>query len=248
MIPKKIFYVWFGDHDVSTDIKNRIMKWHSMNPDYEIIQINENNFDINSYNFTKKAYEEKNWAFVSDVARLWAIYNFGGFYFDTDVEIIKPLDNLRVNKSVFALENSDAINSGLIVAAEPQNDNLKKILSLYSHLSYDRKNLYDLTTVVIITNYFKKLGFRVKNKKQIVNGVTILPTEYFSPYHYWGSGRVTKRTIGIHHYDGSWVGKDIKMQDWHLFSYFGITKELILRTPKLFLFLQKLKHKLLGKK
>ena len=85
MIPKVIYYCWFGHNQKSKEIEMCMESWRKVCPEREwrIVEINETNFDINFCNFTREAYAQKKWAFVSDVARLWAIYTYGGYYFDT---------------------------------------------------------------------------------------------------------------------------------------------------------------------
>ena len=73
--------------------------WKRYCPDYENIEWNEENFDVSIIPYVKEAYEAKKWAFVTDYARLWIIYHYGGIYLDTDVEIIKPLDCLLENEA-----------------------------------------------------------------------------------------------------------------------------------------------------
>ena len=92
MIPKKIHYIWFGKGEKNERVQKCLESWHKYLPDYEIIEWNEDNFDINFNDFTKQAYDNKKWAYVSDVARFWILYNEGGIYMDTDVEVYKPLD------------------------------------------------------------------------------------------------------------------------------------------------------------
>ena len=224
MIPKRIFYAWFGGKTIPNKSKLYIKNWQKLNPDFEIIQIDESNFDVNSYDFTKEAYRNQSWAFVSDVARLQAIYKYGGFYFDTDVELIKGIINLTNYKSVWALEQSNAINSGLIIGAQKNDSNLRNLLSIYRNKDYIDGS-FDNITIGIISNYFENKGFKRKNKFQLLDdGTVILPVEYFAPIHYWGGGRITKKTIGIHHYDASWThtveyGKKFKIGQYLLLHF-----------------------------
>lgn len=205
MIPKRIYYIWFGRQSLPEKVKNNIKSWKKFNPDFEIIQINEDNFNLSKYNFANEAYSANNWAFASDLARLDVIYNYGGFYFDTDVKLIKSLEKLRYLNSVWALENSNAINSGLIIGAHKNDSNIRSLLDIYSQIEYSSENLRDIITVPIITKYFQQKGLKFKNKYQrLKDNTVILPTEYFAPFHWWGGGRITDKTIGIHQYDSSW--------------------------------------------
>ena len=113
MIPKKIHYFWFGGNEKPKSVKKCIDSWKKYCPDYEVIEWNESNFDIRCMPFVEQAYEAKKYAFVSDVARLMMIYEYGGIYMDTDVEVIKPLDNLLENKAYMGFENDENVASGL---------------------------------------------------------------------------------------------------------------------------------------
>ena len=104
-IPKVIHYFWFGNNPKPKIVKKCIASWKKVCPDYEIKEWNESNFDVNICDYTREAYEAKMWGFVSDYARLWVIYRYGGFYLDTDVELIRSLDTLRQNKTFFASDS-----------------------------------------------------------------------------------------------------------------------------------------------
>ncbi len=99
MIPKKIHYCWFGGKEKPEDVKRYIASWKKYCPDYEIKEWNESNFDIHENDYCREAYEAKKWAFLTDYVRLKALYEEGGFYMDTDVEVVKSLDPLRVYDS-----------------------------------------------------------------------------------------------------------------------------------------------------
>lgn len=242
MIPKVIYYAWFGKKELPSKVKENIATWKKSNPTYRIKRIDETNFDINLFSFTKKAYEMGKWAFVSDVARLYVIFNNGGFYFDTDVQLRKSLDGLRNYKSIWGMENSNAINSGLIIGAEKGDKNIDNILSIYKKREFNNNNS-DIT-VSIITNYFIKKGFRFKNKVQeLDDGTVIFPTEYFAPLHWWGGGRITDKTIAIHNYSATWIKKDRRGFMTKIRGY--IDMELLLIAPSLYFKLQRIKHKYL---
>ncbi len=237
MIPKRIFYIWFGEKKLPQDVLNNIKGWKKLNPDFEVIRIDERNFEINKYNYIKEAYKSGNWAFASDMARLIIIYTYGGFYLDTDVTLIKPLAPLAKFKSVWGLENSNAINSGLILGANCCDNDLENLINIYNKLDFDPNNKFKFVTVKIITNYFIKKGFVTKNRVQSLgDGTVIFSTKYFAPFHWWGGGKISNETIAIQNYSSSWVkrGKEPILQKIILNSIFYLPKYslLVLRVLK----------------
>lgn len=111
MIPKIVHYIWFGGNSYSEKIQHCIDSWHKYLPDYEFMLWNEETFDVNSVRFTKEAYENKKWAFVSDYVRVYALYNYGGFYLDTDVEVLKPLTDFTGNKLLLGTDEDGALTA-----------------------------------------------------------------------------------------------------------------------------------------
>lgn len=231
MINKIIFYCWFGRQEKSSQIIENLKSWKCFNPDYQIIEINENNFDYNKYSYTKCAYEQKMWAFVSDMARMEILNNSGGFCLDTDVKLISSLDTLRDYKGVWGLETSGLIAPGLVIGAEKGNEDIQNLCRIYENLTFD-SNLAEkkLKSPDIVTKYFLQKGLSYNNKLQCIGDKQlILPSIYFAPYHWWGGGKVAKKTIGIHQYANSW-GANLKvtnrqkiMRNWRCYfpkSYF----------------------------
>lgn len=242
MIPKTIFYVWFGEKKIPEKYVKYIDEWRKLNPDFQIIQINEKNFDIKKYKFIDTAIKNKKWAFASDMARLITIYDNGGFYLDTDVRLLKHIPSFKGIKSVWALENSDAINTGSFFGAEKGNQDLGNIIDIYKKMVYEPGNDNKYITVHIISNYFHKKGFKFKNRKQILNSkALVLPVEYFSPLHWWGGGKVSRKTIGVHMYGASWQ-PSLKVTTKE-----RVKLNLILKVPFITLGLIKLKQTLFDK-
>lgn len=242
MIPKRIFYAWFGNDVLPIKVKDRVQQWKNMLPDYEFVEINETNFDVKRYAFAQQAYEAGEWAFVSDVARLDFVYRFGGVYLDVDVEILKPLDDLLTATSFWGLENSDAINSGLIFGGHEGNRDIFNLLNLYQDLQFNPNEIFSSITVGIITRYFLQHGFKYKNKRQVVgvDSAVIYPTSYFAPIHYWGGGRANSRSVTIHHYSGTWI----ENQNWKKYNKFWASKEAILHFPQVYYLLKNVKRQL----
>lgn len=209
MIPKKIYYAWFGKNELPKNIKENIATWKKMNPEYEIIEINETRkdlFDYEDYQFAIDAYQAEKWAFVSDIARLSAIYKQGGIYLDTDVTALKSFDDMLDNDEIWAKENSYTINTGLFFAAKKHSLNIGNILKLYKSLKFDLTNLTEISTVMIVSQYFWNKGLSTNNTNiQHIGNSLIYPTYFFAPLHYWGGGKIIKDSYTVHKYAASWL-------------------------------------------
>lgn len=206
-IPKKIHYCWFGRGKMPEESKKYIESWKKYCPDYEIKEWNEDNFDINSNKYVKEAYESGKFAFVTDYVRLFALYNEGGIYMDTDVEVIKPLDKFLKHHAFSSFENNDFIPTGLM-ASEKGGEWVKNLLDEYTDLSFIKEDgTMDLTTNVIrITNLTERVyGLKRKSSYQDLGAVTMYPYDYFCPKD-WRSGNIylTNNSCAIHHFNGSW--------------------------------------------
>lgn len=185
MIPKKIHYIWFGKGEKNERVKHCIESWKKYLPDYEIIEWNEDNFDINYNDFTKSAYENKKWAFVSDVARLWVLYNEGGIYMDTDVEVYKPLDEFLNNEGFTGFEDVHYPVTATLGAVKG-NPVIKMMLDYYNCIDFklydDWRDYikYQETNTCIMSNIFSLLGIdRDRNETQKIKHFTIYPQSYF---------------------------------------------------------------------
>lgn len=212
MIPKKIHYCWFGGKDLPPLAKKCIASWKKYCPDYEIIEWNEKNFDININKYTKEAYENKKYAFVSDVARLYALYNYGGVYMDTDVELVKNIDIFLSNEAFSGFEAYDRVPTG-IMAAEKHNKLFKKFLDYYNDKSFiNDDGSYNMTTnVTIITNELENYGLKKNNTLQSPGGFTLYPVDYFCPFNFEKRKlEKTNNTYAIHWFNGSWVPRKEK--------------------------------------
>jgi mannosyltransferase OCH1-like enzyme len=208
MIPKKIHYCWFGRNPLSELTLRCIQSWKKFLPDYEIIEWNEDNFDVNLIMFTKEAYENKKFAFVSDVCRLFVLNQFGGIYLDTDMEIIKELDIID-NNMILGFEDMKYVNCGIIIA--PINHVfINKLYKSYEKLSFST-HLNDLKAITIpniISRELSDQGIVLNNKFQIINNIKIYPSDYFYPFNYFtGKTQKTNNTLTIHHYASSWLPK-----------------------------------------
>ena len=212
MIPKVIHYCWFGRNKKTELVEKCIASWKKYCPDYEIKEWNESNYTLN-HPYVKEAYKMKKWSFVSDYARLDIIYNYGGVYLDTDVELIKSLDDLREASCYIGRETGGEIASGLGFGAERGSDAVKMMINEYNGIHFLKKNgSLDMTPCPIRnTKAFEKLGYnKERNEDSIIylNNVVIYTKEYFAPQNYLTREiNITPNTYSIHHYDGAWMGK-----------------------------------------
>lgn len=212
-IPKIIHYCWFGGNSLPELAKKCIASWKKFLPDYEIKEWNEQNYNVRKILYTAQAYDAKKYAFVSDYARFDILYQYGGIYFDTDVEVIKPLDEILKRGAFAGVECAGGLAAGLGIASPAASPIYKEIIDSYNESVFIKSDgSQDLTTVVTrVSDIFKKHGFTDKNEIQEVAGVTIYPAEYFCPKSLeTGTITITKNTRTIHHYDASWVPESMK--------------------------------------
>ena len=212
-IPKVIHYCWFGKGKMPPLAEKCIKSWKKYCPDYEIICWNEDNFDVTQNRYMREAYEAKKWAFVSDFARLKVIYDQGGIYLDTDVELLKPIDKLLENSGFMGFDEKGIIATGLGFGAEAGNEIVGAFLKDYDDISFILPDgSFDLTPCPDRnTAALKRLGMDTAPKDQIFMGVRFIPDEYLCPMDYYtGKKTITKNTYSIHHYSASWTSKVTK--------------------------------------
>lgn len=222
MIPKKIHYCWFGGNPLPEDAQKCIASWKKYCPDYVIKEWNESNFDISCIPFVAQAYEAGKYAFVSDVARLMIVYNEGGLYFDTDVEIVKSFDSLLSNTAFMGFETDEYVASGLGFGAEKGVQIIKENIDAYRDKSFfnDDGSPNIIKCTVVTTDTLLAKGLQTNGKKQTVEDMVIYPAEFFNPYDD-ATGRLnkTENTYSIHWYAKTWMsrgkGKDKVMQLLH---------------------------------
>lgn len=214
MIPKIIHYCWFGGNPLPELAIKCIESWKRYCPDYEIIEWNESNFDINCCDYVREAYEAKKWAFVSDYVRYKILYEYGGVYLDTDVELLKPLDELLKRGNYMGCENHIPspmlVNPGLGCAVSPKQKFYAEIIEDYerSHFINSDGSLNQYTVVQRTTELLKKYGLKDTIKQQCVCNIVIYPAEFFCPRDMRnGVLKITSNTISIHHFMASWAKK-----------------------------------------
>lgn len=243
MIPKIIHYCWFGGNPMPDDVKKYIASWRKYCPDYEIKEWNESNFNLNENDYCREAYEAKKWAFVTDYVRLKALYEYGGIYMDTDVEVIKPLDPLCTYDAVSGYESNSYIPTGTMASC-PKNEWIGMLLQDYDNRHFIKSDgNFDFTTnVVTITNLtIKKYGLVLNGQKQIFGeNMILLPFEYLCAKDVsTGELMITKNTYTIHHFAGSWVPNDQKnfsqllIQYYQQYKKYPIPKSLVLIISKI---------------
>lgn len=229
MIPKTIHYCWFGCGEKPNLVKKCIESWRKYCPDYKIIEWNEDNFDVNCCLYVRQAYEAKKYAFVSDYVRLSALYNFGGIYMDTDVEVLKSFDTLLNHRCIFGFEEKEYVATSFM-ACEVKNIIINEYLNMYNNEIFKKQDgsLNTYTNVNRLTYLLEHKGLKRNNEKQKFDEIVVYPKEYFSPYDYINCiDERTENSYCIHWFYVSWMSKreQIKKIIKRLFvKYFGKQK------------------------
>lgn len=218
MIPKKIHYCWFGRGEMPKLAKKCIKSWKKYLPEYQIKEWNEDNFNLDMYPYVREAYDHRKFAFVTDVVRLYALYNEGGIYMDTDVEVLKPLDAFLHHCAFSGFEDEEYVPTG-IMASEKGGLWVKENLDYYNGRHFVKEDgcLDTTTNVTTITNYMIAHGLRQNNTLQDFPGlITLYPKDYFCPLSWKGREmQMTENTVTIHHFSGSWLPLDIQLKQRH---------------------------------
>lgn len=217
-VPKIIHYCWFGKKEKPEIVKRCIKSWERVLSEYEIVEWNEDNFDINSNKFARQAYDGGKFAFVSDYVRVYALYNYGGIYLDTDVEVCKKFtDDILNNSSFWGFEEKNFIATSTIGASKG-NALIKQFLDSYNDKQFFKEDgrIDTLTNVAIVSDIVKQLGIKLDGSYQEVKGLaTIYPQEYFSPYDYINCySKKTENTYTIHHYYKSWLPMSVRFKTY----------------------------------
>lgn len=214
-IPKVIHYCWFGGKEMSEETKSYIDEWREICPDYKFMKWDETNFDVNKYKYTQEAYENKKWAFVSDVCRLEKLHEYGGIYVDVNTRVLKKFDPLLSNSMFIGFEQ-DGVIAPSVFGARKGHGIVKTLLNRYKSESlFNERGDINLTT---INNRLQPIlieaGMRPDNSLQKLSDIVVYPKSYFQP-RYWNSARqdeITKNTYTIHYFGASWL--DDKQRDW----------------------------------
>ncbi len=211
VIPKVIHYCWFGHKKIPGQNREWMDSWAKYCPDYEIVEWNEENYDMKKNTYMYEAYKAEKWGFVSDYARLDIIYNHGGIYFDTDVEIIKNLDELLYQDAFAGVDGSRKISLGLGFGARRNLDLIRELRDGYNERSfYSGDGVMDLTAIPTLQiPFFEELGYVSNGEYQRVGNLTVYPEKVLAgKCCFTGNINPTENTFAIHHYDGSWNSKE----------------------------------------
>ena len=197
MIPKIIHYVWVGNNPKPKDVKKCMKTWKKHLKDYEIIEWNESNFDINSHPFVKKAYEAKKWAYVSDYIRMYAIYNYGGIYLDTDVLVLDNFDKFLDNKVFVGFERENYPFTA-VFGAEKKNKFIKKLLDYYDNLDAYNFDFENNNTISVSNILINEYGCSKENKEQLLkDGIKVYKDDILC--------NPSKNSTAVHIFTGTWL-------------------------------------------
>lgn len=221
MIPRVIHYCWFGRKPLPPLAQRCIESWQNYLPDYEVKEWNEDNFDVDILPYTADAYAAGKFAFVSDYARFWILYKYGGVYFDTDVEIIRPMGDVLARGPFMGLEIENkerlAVAPGLGIAAEPGMPLYHEILSHYETMSFSREDgsLNPYTMIPMVTELLVAAGLKGDGTIEHIAGIDVYPPDWFNPFDdLTGRLRKTENTRSIHWFAKSWMEPE---PDWMVF-------------------------------
>lgn len=228
MIPKIIHYCWFGRGPKPEVFEKCFASWKQYMPDFQIIEWNEENTDLDSCHFLRDAYNQKKWAFVSDVVRLQAVYRMGGIYMDTDVELFQSLNDYLEYDGFFFFQNHSQINTGMGFGACAQNQLIAEMLTDYERTVFSTDRLNQLATPVLNTATIQRAipDFLPSSQNQLCRNMLFVHYEdyYQRATHYGTFGWQTEEQKKLLKFakkkHGAW----------------GIKK--IFRNPKIFLFLE----------
>ena len=215
MIPKIIHYCWFGRGEKPELAKKCIASWRKSCPDFEIWEWNEGNCDYLSIPFMAEAYAAKKYAFVSDVMRLIVLEQYGGVYFDTDVEVLRDISPLLDDEGFIGFENDQFVNSGQVMAAKAHHPVIQAMIEEYKKLHFT--NTDGTATSVgcprLNTDVMERFGLIRNGREQVVAGIHVYSADYFNPMDSTtGKLMKTENTYSIHWYSMSWLPKRVQMK------------------------------------
>ena len=247
MIPKIIHLCWLSGDPYPKKIEFCINSWKKYLPDYEVMLWDTNRFDVNSNPWTKQAFEAKKYAFVADYIRLYAVYNYGGIYFDSDVEVIKKFDDVLGLPYFVGAETDENSLELAAFGAEKGTQWVKTALDYYEGRNFIREDgSMDIEVQPLVMS--RTLGAKyewtpIKKKEEVVRDeskLCVFPCDWFSAHPFSENGgckyTITKNTHSIHHYAGQWRDDEYPGGLLHKWFYkiFGIDWRLLDREVKLY--------------
>lgn len=232
LIPKRIHYMWLGKKQIPSNLQKCISSWHRHCPDYEIVRWDESNYDVGKHAYMRAAYDKGAYAFVSDHARLDILYQYGGIYIDTDVEVIKNLDTLLYQEAFCGVEKWQIINSGGCMGTVMGHPMVEKLLRAREKAFFfdenGRQNTF--TCGYYDTNVALENGYRINGKTQNVGGMNIYAFDYFHPYDYMsGHTYKTEHTYSVHWFNGGWLDEKMRQANAETMNQFDIVYDLAVK-------------------
>lgn len=213
MIPKVIHYIWLGKGKYPKNISKCINSWYLYNPEFKIIKWDENNIP-NDIHFVNYMIEIKQWAFASDCLRFWVLYHHGGIYLDTDMLVLKDLNPLTINNSLFFGKERDNIVSGGIIGSVSRNNLIKKCLTFYlENNNIEKLKINEPNKILIpqiITSVIsEKYQISKNDSLEKFDNLTIYPTNYFYPISFTDRGKInsfipSEQSYTVHLWNASW--------------------------------------------
>lgn len=213
VIPKKIHYMWLGGKKIPSNIQKCIDSWRKFCPDYELVKWDESNYDVHKNIFVAQAYDNRLFGFVPDFARLDILYEYGGIYLDTDVELRRNLDELLYQEAFCSVEKWQVLNFGGCSGAIKGHSALVPFLRLWEKhniIRYDG-TVNNISSGFIDTTLAFSAGYKVNGQNQSIMGMNVYTYDYFHPYDYM-SGKIdeTDDTFSVHHFNGGWLSNETK--------------------------------------
>lgn len=206
-VPHLIHYCWFGGNALSATAQRSLKSWEKYAPGFEIRRWDETNAPLKDCAFVQGAYEAGKWAFVSDYVRFWALYRFGGVYMDVGSELIRDISPLMEKAPFSAIELITlTVNTGLIICCPPGNQIVREVLDVYQRTPFigTEDYLRSHTVNEIFTTVLERRGYQRRNTQQVIDGWTILSSDYFDPFYGFGGFHIKKNTYSVHHSSASW--------------------------------------------
>lgn len=211
MIPKIIHYCWLSSDPYPEKIAYCLNSWHKMLPDYEIRLWDLHRFPLDKSVWVKEAYESKKYAFAADYIRAYALYHFGGIYLDSDVEVIRPYDDLLQLSYFLGFErDEEGYIEAATMATEPGNPLFKHLLDYYEGRHFNNNGKLDTTPLPVVMKGIVDSYYSIRRIEGVAewvdadNTLSVFPSDYFSPKDENDRLHLTERTYSIHHFAGTW--------------------------------------------